>query len=616
MNHLAWSNIGAGQTVLDWIERGVPFLFKHDQPPPVFQLSNPKFSRRQLEFLSKEIQRLENCGFIEKSVQPHCVSPLKCVPKKNGKLRLCINLFQLNKYSVPPKFQYESISAVAQSITFEDHLVTIDLKDGFYHVPIAPNHRKYFGFVFNGEFFQWCVCPFGWNGSPYYFYKLMREVVKFIRSNNIRAVMYVDDLLLMSHSATVTDHKDFIVQTFEDLGLRINFEKSALIPSTTCDYLGYIIDSKGPDHRPWLYISKDKIRKLRKSITHFLQTGLIPARALAKICGVAVAMSKAIIPAKLKLRHLYSLLRTKRMWSDVLSLTVEAREQLHWWLDSLDSWNGAPLTSGPVDFQLWTDSSGFGWGAVLDGEEACGVWPSDIAKEHINFKELLTILYALSCFRDKIRDKHVRIMCDSVTAIYYVRNMGGPIMRLSDLAESVWECALRLNVQIDIHHIGGHLNCHADHLSRLNPQHEWQLQPGTFRQLDRMWGPHTMDRFASMATTLLPRYNSRYLDPLTSGVDALSQTDWQMENNFVNPPFRLLAKVLDIVIQTKAQATIIAPMWPSQPWWPRLQSILVCEPLRIRSPRLSMTNQTIVEPMKNKWKIYAWRVDGAANLPS
>ena len=489
----------------------------------------------------------------------------------------------------------------------------MDLRDGFYHVPTKREHRKYFGFQFNKQFYRWCVCPFGWNGSPYYFYKVMREVVKYLRDNCLRTVLYVDDLILMTRPSQVTDHKDLVLDTFSDLGLSINYDKSSLTPAKSCSYLGYIIDSRGPDNKPWLYIPGDKIRNLKKDIIRYLKRGTIPARALAKICGIGISMSRAILPGKLKLRHLYSLLRTKRSWTDILQLTKDAWDQLEWWLISLHTWNGSPLTSDPVKYQLWTDSSGGGWGAVLLESEASGVWPPDIAKEDINFKELLTIFYALFCFKDTIRNTRIQVFCDSVTAVSYVRNMGGPITKLSDLAESVWACAIRLNVQLDVCHIGGRFNIHADRLSRLNPQHEWQLNPSVFRQLDAMWGPHTIDRFASMTTTHLSLYNSRFIDPLTSGVDALSQTDQSAENNFVNLPFRLLAKVLKTVIKTKAIATIVAPLWPSQPWWPLLQSMLIAPPLHIRRARLSMSNQLGIEPKKNKWKIYAWRVNGAVS---
>ena len=74
-------------------------------------------------------------------------------------------------------------------------------------------------------------------------------------------------------------------------------------------------------------------------------------------------------------------------------------------------------------------------------------------------------------------------------------------------------------------------NQHADKLSRRASPYEWMLHPQLFRYLDNVWGPHSIDRFASMTSTQLPNYNSLWFDPLTGGVDALSQTDWADHNN-------------------------------------------------------------------------------------
>ena len=62
-----------------------------------------------------------------------------------------------------------------------------------------------------------------------------------------------------------------------------------------------------------------------------------------------------------------------------------------------------------------------------------------------------------------------------------------------------------------------------------------------------------------MMTTQIPNYNSLYWDPLTRGVDAFAQTDWSLSNNYVNAPFGLLPRILDIVIKQQATATVIAP---------------------------------------------------------
>ena len=182
----------------------------------------------------------------------------------------------------------------------------------------------------------------------------------------------------------------------------------------------------GPDNHTWLNMQTSKLRKL-KDIKRCLLLGKIQARLLAKICGQAVAMSKAILPGKLKLRYLYSLLATKRSWNDILTLSSKGIEQLNWWQDRVDEWNGSPLYQAPIEAQVWTDSSSYGWGCVYDQLEASGIWDCETIYEHINFKELLTVLYALICFKSNLSNKTVQFLCDNSTAVAYVKNMGGPI---------------------------------------------------------------------------------------------------------------------------------------------------------------------------------------------
>ena len=44
-------------------------------------------------------------------------------------------------------------------------------------------------------------------------------------------------------------------------------------------------------------------------------------------------------------------------------------------------------------------------------------------------------------------------------------------------------------------------------------------------QLDLMWGPHTVDRFANVNNRQLEHFNSRFWDPKTKAVDAFT-VDW------------------------------------------------------------------------------------------
>ena len=427
----AWDRIGVSETVRKWILEGVPVVFVNNEIPNPFEIRNNKFSKKEYEFLRTEIQSLLKLGALEKcSVKPAYLSPIKCVPKKKNKFRLVADLSHFNDFVETAKFQYETNNSVSEIIEPNDYMINYDLKNGFFcHVPILKEGRQYFGFKFGGSYYRWCVCPFGWSSSPYYFHKVLRPVSRCLRDNNVKNSLFLDDGIVSAKQSKITDHCDFTVHTLEDLGFRINYDKSCLIPSTEIVYVGFLFNSVGLNNQPWIYMTNEKIRSFKKDVHRSLKKGVISARFLAKICGRAIAMSKAILPGKLKLRPLYALLSTRRSWADVLIINETARETLTWWTEAINSWNGSPLRKRPIEAQIWTDSSDLGLGCVYLNNVASGVWDSEMVKEHINFKELLTVLYALLCFGEKLRDKAVRVMCYNMTAVAYVRNMGGPISK-------------------------------------------------------------------------------------------------------------------------------------------------------------------------------------------
>ena len=74
-----------------------------------------------------------------------------------------------------------------------------------------------------------------------------------------------------------------------------------------------------------------------------------------------------------------------------------------------------------------------------------------------------------------------------------------------------------------------------------------------------------VDRFASLNSSQLPQDNSLYQDPLTEGVDPLTQSNWGQHNSWENAPFWLISRILEMVVRQGARATVIVPWWPSQP---------------------------------------------------
>ena len=93
------------------------------------------------------------------------------------------------------------------------------------------------------------------------------------------------------------------------------------------------------------------------------------------------------------------------------------------------------------------------------------------------------------------------------------------------------------------------------------------LNPQVFEQLDALWGPYTVDRFASCDNTQLPRFNSCCWNPGSEAVDAFT-VNWQGENNWWCPPIVLIPRVIRHAQICGAQGTLIVPHWSSAPFWP------------------------------------------------
>lgn len=607
-----WQSIGASGVIIESLQQGVKFPISESIDSCEFP--NKNFSDRENIFIDKEITDLLLLDYIQKcDKKPYCVSPINCVPKKKGDFRLITYLRYVNSKCIHPKFSNEDSNDVIEIVRPKDYVVTADLKNGFYHLPVHKEHQELLGFQYKNIYYKWTVLPFGHCCSPYFFNKILRPVISFLRSKGFKIVLYVDDFILFGKQDILERQTQQFIQLLEDLGWTINFEKSSLKPELSKRFIGYIIDNTGL--HTVIRISSDRIRTLN-DISRALRHNSVTARGLARIAGECVSMSKCIIPAKLLLRNAYRLLATRSNWAQVLTLDEFTRNDLQWWFDSMANWNALIVVDKNIDVQLKSDASGYAWGACIPGQNAQGFWSHRVAKQSSNYRELLAVLMGLLSFREQLKDKKVQILSDNVTTVAFINGMGGSVAELDFIARSIHLEALEINVTLSAKYLSGPQNWQADHLSRIRSTYEWRLHLNLFRMLDSRWGPHQVDRFASLTTTQLPRYNSLYWDPLTSGVDALAQKDWENTNNYVNPPFALIAKVVQVLRQQKATATLIAPKWEGQPWFQEMMSMLVDRPIKLPiSDRTVYPAHPRKEPLKNhKWKIYAWRLCGRRDL--
>lgn len=71
----------------------------------------------------------------------------------------------------------------------------IDLKNGFFHIPVAKESQKYTSFVTSEGQYEFLKRPFGFSASPMSFLRIIDEVFKdLIRSKIV--FIYVDDIII------------------------------------------------------------------------------------------------------------------------------------------------------------------------------------------------------------------------------------------------------------------------------------------------------------------------------------------------------------------------------------------------------------------------------------
>eukprot|EP00873_Tetraselmis_striata_P035703 jgi/Tetstr1/455967/TSEL_042748.t1 len=212
------------------------------------------------------------------------------------------------------------------------------------------------------------------------------------------------------------------------------------------------------------------------------------------------------------LRELHDVLRTKNSWSGRVKMAYQLRRDLEWWIAVPSHSNGRSIHKLVETAYVHLDSSGYGYGAVLnENTEARGFWHDNCDRDmHITYKEhKAAVRYAVLTFLSELRE-----------------------------LRKLWLILDSNDISIRPRYIKTAANVTADCLSREIDYDDWAFSRRHLNHLDNIWGRHTIDRFATMENSRLPRYNSLWLDPGNEATDSmrLSNGAWCRKHNWCKPP--------------------------------------------------------------------------------
>lgn len=85
-------------------------------------------------------------------------------------------------------------------------MVSIDLQDAYYLVPIALEHREYLKFFWKGNAWQFKALPNGLSSGPRLFTKILKPTPAYLRSIGVKIIGYIDDTLIIAKSREEAIH--------------------------------------------------------------------------------------------------------------------------------------------------------------------------------------------------------------------------------------------------------------------------------------------------------------------------------------------------------------------------------------------------------------------------
>jgi len=219
--------------------------------PKFFKPRRVPFAMR--EAVEEELERLEQEGVLVKVKYSNWAAPIVCVPKKDGKVRICgdykvtVNgALDVDQYPLPHPEDIFATLAGGKQFTI------LDLSHAYNQLLLDDESRELVTINTHHGLYQYTRLPFGIASAPAIFQRVMDTILQDIPG----AMCYIDDIIV-----TGKDEEDHlrnlakVCERLEQHGIQLKQAKCEFMQSSV-EYLGYRIDAEG------LHATNDKLQAI------------------------------------------------------------------------------------------------------------------------------------------------------------------------------------------------------------------------------------------------------------------------------------------------------------------------------------------------------------------
>jgi hypothetical protein len=182
-----------------------------------------KQSARERDETKKYIDENLKKGFIRKS-QSKVAHPVLFAPKKNGKLRMCVDYRKLNNITIKNRYPLPNIGELQDQLVGSKWFTTLDLRGAYNLIRIKEGDEWKTAFRTSYGLYEYRVMPFGLTNAPATCQELVNDTLRLFLGDF--ALAYLDDIIIFSQTKEEHEkHVNQVLEALNDRDLRVAPEK-------------------------------------------------------------------------------------------------------------------------------------------------------------------------------------------------------------------------------------------------------------------------------------------------------------------------------------------------------------------------------------------------------